>query len=166
MELREIGEALRHARMASGLSQAELATLVGVSRATINALETGNGDTVASTILTACDVLGIRLEPSAATSAHPTNSLEWAAASASTSYRTAMHTRDLQAALASGQVPTQFVPHLAYIVNELSDARLLRIIRDTSMRSGKPPKRVWRNARRIADELMSPHPRWRNAQAR
>ena len=165
MQLRDIGAAVREARSACGLTQAELAVMVGVSRATINALEQGTGDTVASTILRVCDLLGVRLQLKAAP-AKRDDALQWAAASASTSYRTQMHGRDLQAALTTGQVPTEFAPHLSYVVSELSDTRLLHVVRAVAARTGQPPKRVWRNAAHIAQELMSPHPRWLHAEAR
>ncbi|MSO26503.1 MAG: XRE family transcriptional regulator [Candidatus Nanopelagicales bacterium] len=41
MELAELGATIRRTRLASGISQAQMARMVGVSRATINYAETG-----------------------------------------------------------------------------------------------------------------------------
>ena len=66
MELAEIGKTIRAARQASGLTQVRLATIAGISRGTLNGLETGMvkelGFHKLDTIL---NILGYDLAPAA-----------------------------------------------------------------------------------------------------
>jgi len=53
MRLNEIGLLLKEARKAAGLSQAELATPLGMSRATVSAIESGRCEEIGATKLAA-----------------------------------------------------------------------------------------------------------------
>lgn len=166
MELHELGNVVRAARIASGLSQAGVAALVGVSRATVNALETGTGDTVSSTVLAVLDVLGVDLVARPAESTRPEDRLSWAAASASTSFKRAIDSSMLERILREGRAPDAYLPHVSHVTSELSDRRLLQLVRVVASRAELPPKRVWRNLRMLADQAQSAHPRWRRVAVR
>lgn len=63
MNLAEIGQLVHVRRQALGLSQARLAMLSGLSRATINQLETGSlVDLGASKLIALLDLVGINLD--------------------------------------------------------------------------------------------------------
>ena len=102
MNLAEIGNGLREARLSAGLSQAEIASIAGVSRATLNALENGRGDISSLTLLKVADLLSISLS---LTPQNPTvrsraaSAIEMAAASASVSYALVLPGKQLAAAL-------------------------------------------------------------------
>jgi|HubBroStandDraft_5_1064220.scaffolds.fasta_scaffold225410_1 HTH-type transcriptional regulator/antitoxin HipB len=65
MDLREIGEALRAARKASGQSQQGLAKPLGMSRATISAIENGTVSEIGVRKLMAlCAALGLSIHVS------------------------------------------------------------------------------------------------------
>lgn len=62
MSLTEIGEILRNARRTAGLTQAELARRLGMSRATLSQLENGViGDLGIRKVALICDRLGLEI---------------------------------------------------------------------------------------------------------
>lgn len=67
MELEEIGKTIRATRQAHGLTQVRLATMAGISRGTLNGLETGVVKELGfHKIKTILDILGYDLAPAAA----------------------------------------------------------------------------------------------------
>ena len=63
MNLADIGQLVHARRIALGLSQARLATMSGLSRATINQLETGSlVDLGAAKLISLLDLVGINLD--------------------------------------------------------------------------------------------------------
>ena len=165
MKVAEVGECIRAARLECGLSQAAVASMVGVSRATINYLENGTGDVALSTVLAAADLLGVA--PSFS-SRRPVSSsaIEWAVQSANTSYRRAMSAEDLRTVLVSGSVPAELIPHVSHVLSELSDRRLVAVLSATAAQEGVPLRTLWRKAEQVAAQVMSPHPRWQHASSR
>jgi transcriptional regulator with XRE-family HTH domain len=68
MNLLDIGQLVHQRRQALGLSQARLATMSGLSRATINQLETGSlVDLGVTKLLALLDLIGINLDAGAPT---------------------------------------------------------------------------------------------------
>ena len=62
MNLNEIGQALKAARQKAGLTQSELAHPLGMSRATISAIESGRCEEIGATKLAALlDLVGLEL---------------------------------------------------------------------------------------------------------
>lgn len=62
MNLNDIGQLLKGARQKAGLTQAELAEPLGMSRATISALESGRCEEIGATKLaTLLDLVGLEL---------------------------------------------------------------------------------------------------------
>jgi HTH-type transcriptional regulator / antitoxin HipB len=69
MDLQEIGVVLREARKASGQSQQELARPLGMSRATISAIENGTvGEIGVRKLMGLCAALGLSMNVAAAVS--------------------------------------------------------------------------------------------------
>ena len=57
-----INERLKNARLAKGLSQTELAKLIGVSRQTVNMIENGDYNPTVALCLKLCHALGKTLD--------------------------------------------------------------------------------------------------------
>lgn len=165
MNVLEVGVAIRAARLECGLSQAAVAAMVGVSRATINYLENGTGDVALSTVLTTADLIGITPSFSTRRQVSP-SAIEWAVQSANTSFRTAISADELRAVLTSGLVPAELVPQMSHVLSELSDRRLVAVVSATAEQEQVPVRQIWRNAERAAAAVMSPHPRWKHASIR
>lgn len=59
--LLEIGAAIQSARKESGLTQEQLADLAGLSERTLRSIESGKGNPSFRAVLSAAEVLGIRV---------------------------------------------------------------------------------------------------------
>ena len=100
-----------------GLSQARLATMSGLSRATINQLETGSlVDLGAAKLIVLLDPVGINLH--AGTREGHNHALESISQNASVSYTTLLDPIVLAAALVDGELPRGITPHVATLLNE------------------------------------------------
>ena len=53
------------------------------------------------------------------------------------------------------------MPHIAHFVDEQSSQMIIRVVRDVAASANVEPKKVWRNARKLADEVESANPRWK-----
>ena len=167
MFLTEIGGVLREARLAAGLSQADVASMVGVSRATLNSLENGRGDISSLTLLKVAELLSVSVTFESKTPTRPksktTSGIEMAAASASVSYTSVLPAKELAQALATGVIDYQWFPHVAHFVDEQSDQMVVRVVRDVAENQSLEPRKVWRNARKLAQTVESNHPRWKKS---
>jgi transcriptional regulator with XRE-family HTH domain len=117
MNLADIGQLVHARRIALGLSQARLATMGGLSRATINQLETGSlVDLGAAKLIALLDLLGINLD--AGVRKGSKEALQSVSRSASVSYKTLLDPADLAAALVDGALPERITPHIATMLDE------------------------------------------------
>lgn len=161
MELAQLGMTIRGARVASGISQAQLARMVGVSRATINYAEQGRSAIGADTLLRILRPLGLGI-----TSTHfqrvndDAPAIDFLAASSSVSFKESIPPDEVQRALLSGQLEVHWIPHIATIIDEASDALLLRAVREVSLNKSVPASSLWRNLKSLALAVNSPNPRW------
>ncbi|CAB4657603.1 unannotated protein [freshwater metagenome] len=89
------------------------------------------------------------------------SAIEMAAASASVSYALVLPGKQLAAALLTGTIDHQWMPHIAHFVDEQSSQMIIRVVRDVAASANVEPKKVWRNARKLADEVESANPRWK-----
>lgn len=162
MDMLQLGRAIRNARTASGLSQAELAALAGLSRATINYLENGRADIGVDSLFRVLDIVDLRLDLlSGAHRSSKTPAITSAARSASVSYRESLPPETLRQTLVSGAVERRYMAQLAHLADELPTPLLLRVVREVAALEQVPSKRIWKNMAAIARELKSPHERWR-----
>lgn len=117
MTLADIGRLVFVRREAIGLSQARLARLAGLSRATINQLETGSlVDLGAAKLMTVLNLLGMDL--AAQLKAHQPDALVLLSRTASVSYREPLMPDALADALVNGPLPVALVPHVATLLDE------------------------------------------------
>lgn len=160
MDLPEIGRLVRARRAGLGLSQARLARLAGLSRATINQLETGVlADLGTAKLSTLLELLGLTLQATERRRA-PGDALRVAARSASVSYGRAMDGEALAAALAQDEPPGEWLPHIASWLDETPLPLVVSSIEGAAVRLGEDPRRLWRRVERWAQALGSLRPAW------
>lgn len=149
---KDIGAAIRTRREALGLSQARLARLAGLSRATINEFESGATDLGIAKVLKVAQLLGLTI---GVMDSSPTDRswLETAARSASTSYRSSMPPAVLARAIRTGEIDEAYRPHIATFLDESSPAILVKAVAGAF--PGKVPKGAWRNVAKMARATMS-----------
>lgn len=135
-----------------GLSQARLARLAGLSRATINAFEAGGTNLGIAKVLTIARILGLSFAVLEATAPRG-EWLETAARSASASYRRSMPPAVLARAIRTGAIDPRYRPHMATFLEEASPAVLVKAVAGAF--AGKVPKSAWRNLARMARAQMS-----------
>jgi transcriptional regulator with XRE-family HTH domain len=159
MNLYEIGQLVRERREALGLSQERLARLAGLSRATINQLETGSlSDLGVSKLATLMDMVGLQLE--AEPRGAPHHALRMASRTASVTYKTPLRENQLARALATGHVPAEIMAHVSTFIDEAPLPLVVSAVEEAARSHGVPPKRIWQHLLRWAHELGSPRPAW------
>ena len=105
MRLQELGQAIRGARHAHGQTQAQLAKAAGISRETLNLLESGLvRDLGIRKVLAVLEALGLAIAVDSAARPRKPDYLRMACTSASTSFRAALTERELAHALITGKV--------------------------------------------------------------
>ena len=159
MNLAEIGQ-LVHARLtALGLSQARLATMSGLSRATINQLETGSlVDLGATKLIALLDLVGINLD--AGTRKGQRGALQSISQSAGVSYKTLLDPAALAAALVHGALPQQLIPHIATLLDEAPLSLIVAAVEEVASINSMSPKLLWKHLFHWAKDLHSPRGVW------
>lgn len=160
MTLREIGQRIRERRLALGLSQQRLARLAGLSRATINQLETGTlTDLGVAKLSNLMDLVGLQLEASSREAKH--HGLNMASQTASVSYRgRRLEAEQLAQALATGHLPAQWVAHISTFLDEAPLPLVVSAVEEAANIHGVPAKRIWQHLTRWAHEFRSPRAAW------
>lgn len=159
LRLYEIGRMVRQRREDLGLSQARLARLAGLSRATINQLETGTiVDLGVSKLAHLLDLLGLSLRAENQTSKG--GGLQTISQTSSVSYKQSLTPKLLAAALASGELPTQWMPHVSTMLDEAPAKFIVSAVEEAAGSQGVPAKVVWQHLLRWAHELKSPRSAW------
>jgi transcriptional regulator with XRE-family HTH domain len=159
MNLAEIGQRIRERREALGLSQDRLAKLGGLSRVTVNQLETGAiGELGVTKLLALLDLLGLTLD--ASTRPERKHALQMASRTASVSYKTSLEPGVLARALADGMLPAAITPHVATLLDEAPLSIIVSAIEEAASRHHVPPKQIWRHLIQWAHDLQSPRQVW------
>jgi transcriptional regulator with XRE-family HTH domain len=164
-DLAWIGSSVALRRAELGLSQAALAQLAGLSRATVNALERGTVvDLSVGRLGRLLQILGAQLQlvPRAARPGVVADraALQTAAQTASVSYRDALPATALADALASGAMPPQYVAHISTLLDEAPLPMVVAAVEAAARRAAVPPARVWKHVGAWARELKSPRKEW------
>ena len=119
MQLQELGYTMRKARRARGLTQAQLARAVSLSRTTINQLENGLfPDIGVRKAQAALAALGLELCIRPAQRTRRPDYVRMACNSASVSYREKLSEGELVRALLTGRIPPRRRPHLRMLLEE------------------------------------------------
>ena len=149
-----MGSVVRAYRKASGLSQKDLAKAAGVSRATLNYLESGREDLEigASKLLAVLAVLGIPLGVPDLVDRAGDEAVVSAALEGLGKGRR-LSEGDLMEALASGRIPAKADAGLAAFLEHAPEGAGPAAIRLAAARSGNPAKEITRNGRSLAKSL-------------
>jgi transcriptional regulator with XRE-family HTH domain len=159
MNLADIGQLVQARREGLGLSQARLARLAGLSRATINQLENGNlVDLGAAKLMTLLDLLGMDLD--ARPRAPRPKALALLSQTASVSYKHALPPGALADALVAGTLPPALVPQVATLLDEAPLPLIVASVAEVAQRTHTPPKLLWKHLATWAQALQSPRAAW------
>jgi transcriptional regulator with XRE-family HTH domain len=159
MNLTDIGQITQARREALGLSQARLARLAGLSRATINQLENGNlVDLGAAKLMMLLDLLGMDLD--ARPRAPRPKALALLSQTASVSYKHALPPGALADALVAGTLPPALVPQVATLLDEAPLPLIVAGVAEVAQRTHTPPKLLWKHLATWAQALQSPRAAW------
>jgi transcriptional regulator with XRE-family HTH domain len=159
MKVAAVGSVIRAYRKASGVSQKDLAGMVGISRATLNYLESGRDIEIgAGKLLALLDLLAVPFSvPSGIDREHDDEVLE-SAARAVAGKR--LPRKVVVEALATGRAPQGSEPALRSLLDDTAEPEILAIVRAVAAGSGQQPKAVWKNGRAVAKAVGSTRRVW------
>ena len=149
MRIQELGQKIREARSARGLTQSALASAAGISRPTLNLLENGlMRDLGMRKVLALLERLGLELDVRQAGRAPRPDYVRIACTSANVSFRTALTEEELIRALITGRIPAGRSAHIRSLLDEAS-AALLRGLAEEAEKWTRPG-RLQKNLSRLA----------------
>jgi len=152
MRLQEIGFEVRRARLDHGLTQAQLAKAAGVSRVTLNQLETGMSPNLGARKLQALlEGVGLTLAIQPAPRTPGSDFIRLAATSASVSFKQPLTDAELIRALLSGNVPPAKRPHFRTLLEEAKPSLIRGLL--SQVRRWTKPGRIEKNLAAIAREV-------------
>ena len=165
MTVAEIGGLVRAYRKATGLSQKDLAALAGMSRATLNYLESGRDIEIgAAKLLALLDLLGVPFDvPAAVNREHDDLVLERAAKAAAGKGK--LPRKAVVEALVTGTAPDGTEQALLRLLEDTPGPEVLAVVRAVAAGSGQPPKAVWKHGRTLAARLGCTRPVWQQAKS-
>jgi transcriptional regulator with XRE-family HTH domain len=159
MQLREVGMHVHDRRKEIGLSQAQLAKLAGLSRTTVNQLESGALEDLGYTKLNhLLGILGLSFDAKERLKKSP--ALKMAAQTASTSYKKILTSDVLKNILKSGVVPDDFKPHVMTLLDETPLQLVVSAIHEASIETDTPAKTVMKHVSAMAKDLHTHRPVW------
>lgn len=159
MNLLSIGQLVKQRRQLLGLSQARLARLSSLSRATINQLETGTiVDLGAAKLIALLDLLGLTMD--AVERPKRDNALALACRTASVSYKDVLTPEALAAALVEGQLPANITPQVATLLDEAPLPLIVGAVEEIARHTHCPAKTLWKHLLQWAHDLQSPRAAW------
>ena len=160
MDLIHIGNSIKQYRIASGMSQHELAELASISRATLNYLECGKINELGATkLFNIMDILGMSFNMQNAVTAD-WSVLNKVIKSANVSYQQSLSTSQLEQALINGEIPKGFEGNMLYVIDELSEPMILETIRAVAAKNNIKPRQVWLKTLHLAQQVQSPRRLW------
>jgi transcriptional regulator with XRE-family HTH domain len=161
--LRELGTAVRTRREEIGLSQQQLAALVELSRATVNALETGKLKDLSTTrVERLANELGFAVGLVGTRRPKDTSALEAAARVASVPYKAELPAAVLLESLGQGVVPPGYIPHLRTLLQEAPVAMLADLADGLQQSHGIPKPDTWKRMRLLAGVLKCDRRLWQS----
>jgi len=149
-----------------GLSQAQVAILSGLSRQTVNQIETGAApDLGLNKAERLATVLGLMLRVEAGrpgmNKPPKMTPLARAAATASVSYRTRLAQPALQRILASAELPEKYIPHVHTLLEDAPVSLLGAVAEQLHDEANLSREAVWKNFRNLARQVKSRRDIWK-----
>ena len=155
MKLEHIGHEIRRARLARGLSQAQLASAAGITRTTLNQLENGIiKDLGIRKVEALLEQVGLMLAVDRTVGPRASDFVQVASTTASVSFKTTLTERELLRVLLTGKVPADRRPHLRALLAGSPPALMRGLIQQVS-RWTKPGK-LEKNLDKIAAAVGVP----------
>lgn len=156
--VQELGLAVKARRSDMGLTQATLARLSGLSRATVNQVENHTlRDLSLNRAARLLGVLGLALTaPVARERAAPlpkSPALDVAARTASVSYKTVLPAKALRRCIETATLPPGYEPHISTLLDEAPISLLARVVDELHADSGIERAALWRHLREMARQL-------------
>ena len=153
--LHELSTIVKRQRSEMGLSQERLAELAGLSRATINELETGKltnlsltrAERLANTLGFGLGMTGTRRTKSDRDTA---GALETAALSGSISYGEPIPPETLRHALITGVIPPNYIAQLRALLDEAPLSVLSAAVAQIEVENGVHRRSTWQRMRQLA----------------
>ena len=159
MQLREVGMHVHDKRKALGITQTQLAKLSGLSRTTVNQLESGALEDLGFSKLTQLmSILGLSFD--AKTRHKKSPALKMAAQTASTSYKKILTSEVLKEILKTGVVPDHFKPHVMVLLDEAPVQLVVSAIQEASVETNTPAKTVMKHVSSMAKNLHTHRMVW------
>lgn len=156
MNISEVGKSIRVRRLAVGLTQQRLAKLAGLSRQTVQQLETGTiGDLSFGRLVNLLGVLGLNFAPPSIKAREKKCGLWMAAKNASVSYRGELTSDELQHALITGQVPANHISYLLHFLDETPLQMVVMAVEETAHLEAVSPAKIWVSVAQLALKLGS-----------
>ncbi|MBB3010026.1 helix-turn-helix transcriptional regulator [Cupriavidus alkaliphilus] len=154
-----LGNAIQRKRIALGLTQQQLADMAGLSRQSLNGIEHGSVNATLQTMGRLMDVLGLAVdiqdpEESRRMRGAPTRALWMAAKGANVSYTGELTPTELERALATGEVPSEYRPQVAQVLDEAPLQLVTKVVAEVAAKQHRNPADIWKNLRRLAQSLM------------
>jgi transcriptional regulator with XRE-family HTH domain len=151
MRIHELGQAIRNARRARNLTQAQLAKTAGISRETLNLLESGLvRDLGIRKVLAVLEELGLALTVELVSRSRQPNYLRMACTSANVSFKSALTEDELVHAIVTGKVPAGRAAHLRSLFDE-APADLLKGLAEDAGKWTRPGK-IEKNLEKLAHD--------------
>ena len=148
MRVEEIGFRIRQARIARGLTQAQLAGTAGLSRVTLNQIENGIApDLGIRKVIKLLREVGLELAVHATGSIDDSGFIRMACITASVSYRESLSEDELIRALLTGTAPANRRPHLHTLFHEAPPELLRGVVEEMSRWTR--PGRVEKNLAKV-----------------
>ena len=149
MRIQELGQEVRRARQAQGLTQAALARAVGLSRETLNLLESGLvRDLGIRKVLAVLDHLELAITLQPIGRPRRPDYLRMACTSANVSFKTALTENELIHALVTGKVPAKRSAHLRALLDEAPEALVRGLVQEAARWT--QPGKLEKNLRKLA----------------
>lgn len=163
--IHELGHALRTRRTEMGLSQAQVAALSGLSRQTVNQIETcAASDLGLNKAERLASVLGLMLHVDAGrprlNRLPKMKPLTRAAATASVSYKSRLAAPMLKRILASGKLSEKYIPHVHALLDDAPVSLLSAVAEQVHEEESISREDVWKNYRSLARQVKSRREIW------
>lgn len=160
MTLHFLGHTIRRKRIALGLTQQQLADMAGLSRQSLNGIEHGRVNVTLQSLGQLTDVLGLSLQlkdpdDERFSGRAPARALWMAAKGANVSYTGELTPDELERALATGEVPSEYRPHVAQLLDEAPLQLVAKVVAEVAANQHRNPAEIWKNLRRLAQSLMA-----------